>query len=87
MRKTFFRLVLFSLLFICFKLILRSQEQNMVNPCVYKGEKRVTIVSYSKWVSKERLKEVYDELINNFHGEEIKYLSYIYIILILLKEL
>lgn len=82
MRKTFFRLVLFSLLFILFQTdSLAKPRTEYGEPLgVYKGEKGVTIVSYSKnWVSKERLKEVYDELINNFHGEEIKYLSYIYI--------
>ncbi len=48
--------------------------------CIYKGENGLTIVSYSTaWSTKERLDEIYRELLNNFYGEEMQYLSHIYI--------
>ncbi|NLM13539.1 MAG: S-layer homology domain-containing protein [Epulopiscium sp.] len=46
----------------------------------YEGDKGIKIISFSKnWTSQEKLKSVYDELLKNFHGEEITYLSNIYI--------
>lgn len=40
----------------------------------------VKIVSFTqKWKDEEKLKEVHDELLNNFHGEEIDYLEGVYL--------
>lgn len=41
--------------------------------------KNLTITSYSKAWDKDKLKDLYLELINNFHGDEFEYLSDIYI--------
>lgn len=46
----------------------------------YVGQNGIEIISYSKnWVTQDKLKSIYDELMNNAHGEEIKYFSEIYI--------
>ncbi|MFO7173439.1 MAG: hypothetical protein DIU70_010855, partial [Bacillota bacterium] len=42
----------------------------------YKGESGVRIVSYStRWNTREQLKALHDELLNNFHSEELAYLD------------
>ncbi|WP_058486262.1 S-layer homology domain-containing protein [Defluviitalea phaphyphila] len=47
---------------------------------IYEGEIGIKIISFSQnWSSEEKLKEIYDELLRNFHGEEISYLSTIYV--------
>jgi len=46
----------------------------------YTGDNGVTIISYSKnWSTKDKLEEIYEELISNFHSEEMNYLKKIYI--------
>lgn len=46
----------------------------------YTGNNGVTIISYSKnWSTKDKLEEVYTELISNFHSAEMNYLKKIYI--------
>ncbi len=47
------------------------------SPTVYASYKRdgLSIVSYSQKWDKDKLPEVYDELLNNFRGDEFKYLS------------
>lgn len=47
---------------------------------VYQGKEGVQIVSYTQaWGNEKALEKIYNELLNNFHGEEIHYLSHIYI--------
>jgi len=47
---------------------------------IYKGASGVTIVSFSeKWASQYDLRKVHDELLENGHGKEMGYLSYVYL--------
>lgn len=46
----------------------------------YTGENGLNIISFSEnWSTEQRLAEIYYELLNNFHGDEINYLECIYI--------
>ncbi|MCT4612987.1 MAG: S-layer homology domain-containing protein [Clostridia bacterium] len=45
----------------------------------FKGEEGVEIISYSENWKGEKLVQVYNELLQNFHGEELGYLSYLYL--------
>lgn len=48
--------------------------------CIYEGDNGIMIVSFSsEWGTEEKLKTVYDELLNNTYGDEIAYLDAIYI--------
>lgn len=40
---------------------------------------KLNLISYSKSWTKDKLQELYLELLNNFHGDEFDYLKYIYI--------
>ncbi|HOQ16858.1 MAG: S-layer homology domain-containing protein [Epulopiscium sp.] len=82
MKKLFSGVFFFIFFFLLFSSngLAKAREEYGLPLASYKGEKGVTIVSFSyNWASQEKLKEVYDELLKNFHGEEIKYLTYIYI--------
>ncbi len=47
---------------------------------IYISEVGPDIISYSdKWNTQEKLKQIFDELYNNFHSDEINSLKYIYI--------
>ncbi|WP_105615016.1 hypothetical protein [Vallitalea okinawensis] len=47
---------------------------------VYKGQEGTRIISYSNnWKDVKKLELLYHELLNNFHGEELKYLEGIYL--------
>jgi len=47
---------------------------------VFEGDKGIKVVSYtSTWNSEEKLQKVYDELLLNFHSNELNYLSHIYL--------
>ncbi|MCX7842655.1 MAG: copper amine oxidase N-terminal domain-containing protein [Clostridia bacterium] len=61
------------------------QAYALVNPADFQKvseyrEGGVNIISFSsKWNSKDKLKQIYEELLKNFHGEEIKLLTEIYL--------
>lgn len=82
MKRVVIRLSLFAFLFFLLQTgSLAKPRDGYGKPLgMYKGEKGVSIVSYSyNWVSEKSLKAIYNELLKNFHGEEIYYLSNIYI--------
>lgn len=71
-----------NIIFIFFIVISLSYKVEAASPISsYKGANGVEIRSYSQtFSSQEKLKMVYDELLNNTIGEEIKYLSHIELI-------
>lgn len=53
-----------------------SPESKYKMVAAYTGPKGITIKSYSRqWDREEKLKGLYEELLSNFHGEEMDYLS------------
>lgn len=82
MKKCVFRLSAFVLVLLLLTNNLWAKEEgNYGSPLgIYEGEIGIKIISFSKnWASVEKLKTIYEELLENFHGEEIFYLSTIYI--------
>lgn len=48
--------------------------------CIYNSDIGLNIISYShKWDTEQKLEQIYNELLNNFHSNEINFLSNIYI--------
>lgn len=81
MKKYILATLLLTVLLI-WNLELEAQEQMKQEEPVatYIGENGIQIISYSSaWKTQEKLKSVYLELLKNEHGDEISYLSKIYI--------
>ncbi|WP_341878189.1 S-layer homology domain-containing protein [Defluviitalea saccharophila] len=82
MKKGIYTASFFILIFILFSSNAEAMARKEYGTPLgtYEGDKGIKIISFSKnWTSQEKLKSVYDELLKNFHGEEITYLSNIYI--------
>ncbi|NLK98721.1 MAG: S-layer homology domain-containing protein [Epulopiscium sp.] len=82
MKKGIYTASFFILIFILFSSNVEAMARKEYGTPLgtYEGDKGIKIISFSKnWTSQEKLKSVYDELLKNFHGEEITYLSNIYI--------
>ena len=71
--KTTISLILFVFLF---KIDILAEDNKIYGK--YEKE-NLTIISYSKSWDNDMLENLYKELLNNFHGEEFKYLKNIYI--------
>ncbi|HHW67583.1 MAG: hypothetical protein PWP07_1131 [Epulopiscium sp.] len=82
MKKSIYTAGFIIFLFIMFSSSVEAQARKEYGAPLgtYEGDQGVKIVSFSKnWTSQEKLKSIYDELLKNFHGEELNFLSTIYI--------
>ena len=74
----FFKITITSILFILFLFNISVFADELKVYSTYTAN-NLTITSYSKNWSKSMLKDLYLELLNNFHSDEFDYLSNIYI--------
>ena len=73
-----FKINILSIFFIIFLFKTNIFADNPKIYATYKAN-NLTITSYSKSWTENMLKDLYTELLNNFHGDEFNYLSNIYI--------
>lgn len=82
MKRILYFFSIICVLLLSYDLQVSSQaRENYGEPIViYEGDIGLSIISFSQnWSTREQLKEVYEELLKNRHGAEIRYLSNIYI--------
>lgn len=81
MGKKMFVILLFTVFFLLLSETGISSTTETETPlATYVGDSGITIVSFSEnWTEKKALKSIHDELLNNGHGDEIQFLSHVYL--------